>query len=140
MKTCDMCDSQTLADDGDDFGEWSTVRCSDPDCKGCMIECVVCAGKRWDEDKYFQRAMPRPTPDSRICPTCMNADGTPNVAWAKAHGLCTLCGQTTIPWGEPGAGFCSRCKDHSANRAECDTCGTVWEDWAEGTWYAEPAA
>ena len=38
---------------------------------------------------------------------------------------------------DPDTGFCPVCKDHSANRVECETCGQAWEDWGQG-W--EPAA
>lgn len=68
------------------------------------------------------------------CPTCQTPHGAINYEWAKAEGACCMCGSTVIPWGEGGAGFCPRCKDHSANRAECETCGAAYEDWNEGKW------
>lgn len=68
------------------------------------------------------------------CPTCQLPDGSPNVPFLKAEGACTMCGQGVIPWGEGGAGFCSRCKDHSANELQCEACGKTWADWENGKW------
>jgi len=65
MKSCDFCDSRTLADDGDEYGEWATARCGASDCTGCLIQCVTCAGRAWDGDRWFRRAFPRPTADAR---------------------------------------------------------------------------
>ena len=68
------------------------------------------------------------------CPECRNPDGSLNAEWAEANGSCTFgCGRTI----DRDFGFCSWCKDHSANRAECETCGAMYEDWS-GTY--EPAA
>lgn len=61
------------------------------------------------------------------CPTCQNMDGSVNEAWARENGSCTLCGREVI---DPDHPFCSRSRDHSANRAQCEDCQSVYEDWA----------
>lgn len=67
------------------------------------------------------------------CPMCQNLDGTVNSEWADENGSCIFGCGTRINHDE-GAGLCPRCKDHSANEVECESCGTVWADWAMGTW------
>jgi len=29
-------------------------------------------------------------------------------------------------------GMCPRCRDHSGNMFECETCGSHWENWGDG--------
>ena len=71
------------------------------------------------------------------CPLCLNQDGSLNTDYLKREGRCaTGCGGT-VPWGEPGHGYCPSGGEHSANEVECKVCGAKYADWAEGKW--EPA-
>lgn len=69
------------------------------------------------------------TPTTRPCSEC-SPDGMLDTEWARREGSCTFgCGSKVNH--DEGGGFC--CGDHSANRAECSTCGRVYEDWDHGT-------
>lgn len=60
------------------------------------------------------------------CPECGDGDSE----WATLKGSCTFgCGYTV----DTDTGMCPHCKEHSANRAECNTCGTALESWS-GKW------
>ena len=61
-----------------------------------------------------------------VCPTCGNGDP----AWCREEGSCTFGCGSRIHHDE--GGMCPTCKEHSANRAECETCGAAWEDWDAG--------
>jgi len=80
------------------------------------------------------RRDPETVDNVQPCPTCRLPDGQFDTDYLREHGMCVTCGSAVIPWGEGGAGFCSRCKDHSANEHECPDCGTRYADWAEGVW------
>lgn len=68
-----------------------------------------------------------------ICPTCRMDDGSINTEWAYGAGSCVYgCGRRIDH--EEGMGCCPYCGDHSANEAECETCGQQYADWDNGTW------
>lgn len=47
-------------------------------------------------------------------------------ALAADEGSCVFgCGRRV----DPDTGICPACRDHSANRIECETCGQAFENW-----------
>ena len=101
-----------------------TVWCFDEgDDKNVCLECV-----RWELQslaEFCGNPGPRPAPKS--CPECH--DGDPE--WMAQNASCTFGCGAKIDHDE-GMGFCPTCSDHSANEAECGTCGVTWGDWAYG--------
>lgn len=64
MKSCDVCGSHTLADDGDEYGEWRHT--NDPTATdGKLIICVSCDGDMWDGDAWYRKAQARPEAEVR---------------------------------------------------------------------------
>jgi hypothetical protein len=75
------------------------------------------------KDEYCEAHHPDTT---GYCAECRYPDGSVNEEWFWENSGCLFgCG----PHVDTDTGFCPSCKDHSANTAECETCGTEYQDW-----------